>query len=80
MINHNMDIETPVREIIANHLGLDPTSIETDSNLESLGADSLDVISIIMDIERAYDIEISEEAASRIRTVHDAISYIRNHP
>lgn len=75
-----MDIETPIKEIIANHLGLDPTAIETDADLEALGADSLDVISIIMDIERAYDIEIPEEAASKIRTVHDAINHIRNHP
>lgn len=71
-----IDIETPVKEIIASRIGIDSSAIEPESDIEALGADSLDIISIIMDLENAFDIEIPEEAASKIHTVQDAINHI----
>lgn len=67
-----------VKAIIVEQLGV-PTEevVETASFIEDLGADSLDIVELVMALEEEYDIEISDEDAEKIQTVGDAISYIQ---
>lgn len=68
-----------IREIIAEVLNLNPEEIRLDSAFEDdLGADSLDVMQIIMGIEETFDIEIDNEVAEKIVTVEDAVEQIKN--
>ncbi len=66
-----------IREIIAEQLGLDADSITMDSSfIDDLGADSLDIVSLIMALEEEFGIEFAEEDAEKIKTVGDAVNYI----
>ena len=68
-----------LREIIADVMNIDEKEIKEDSSFENdLGADSLDVFQIIMDIEDAFDIEIDNDEAEKIVTVGDAVEQIKN--
>ena len=64
--------------IIAEVLDIDKSKITLESTFEELGADSLDVLQIIMGIEDAFDIEIDNEEAEKIVTVGDAVEQIKN--
>ncbi|MBQ4159663.1 MAG: acyl carrier protein [Clostridia bacterium] len=66
-----------IREIIAEQLGIDADSITMDSSfVDDLGADSLDIVSLIMALEEEFGIEFAEEDAEKIKTVGDAVNYI----
>ena len=66
-----------VRQIVANQLCLEEGQVGPDSNLSTeLGADSLDVVELVMALEEGFDIEIPDEAASEISTVAEAVSFI----
>jgi acyl carrier protein len=66
-----------IRELVAEQLGVNPSELSPDANiLEDLGADSLDVVEMVMAIEEAFDIEISDEDAESMRTVGDVEAYI----
>lgn len=66
-----------VRKIIAEQLDLDVKSISPESSIsEDLGADSLDVVDIIMSFEDEFGIEIPDDAVENIRTVGDIVKYI----
>jgi acyl carrier protein len=72
-------VEERVLEIIAEQLGLDKDEIQTEASfIDDLGADSLDIVEMIMTIEDEFDVEISDEDAEKIVTVQDAISYIND--
>ncbi|MDN5353198.1 MAG: acyl carrier protein, partial [Clostridiales bacterium] len=65
---------------LAEGLDLDAESITLENNLkEDLGADSLDMVDLIMSIEDAFDIKIEEEDTAGIKTVGDIVSYIEAH-
>ncbi|MFM7229299.1 MAG: acyl carrier protein [Cyanobacteriota bacterium] len=66
-----------VREIVAEQLSVDAAEVKEESNFQNdLGADSLDTVELVMALEEAFDIEIPDEAAEKIATVGDAVTYI----
>lgn len=75
--NHLLDIETEVKAIIADKLGVDESQITQDANFSlDLGADSLDAVEIIIELENKFDISIPDEDTAKIATVGDAINYV----
>lgn len=69
-----------VREIIANQLGVDENDITMESSfIDDLGADSLDIVELIMALEEEFDLEIPDEEAEKITTVGDVVEYIKTH-
>ncbi len=68
-----------VKEVVVEQLDCDPAEVKEDSKfIEDLGADSLDVVELVMALEEKFDIEIPDEDAEKILTVADAINYIEN--
>ncbi|MCF7926938.1 MAG: acyl carrier protein [Candidatus Izimaplasma sp.] len=66
-----------VKTIITEELGIDEDKIELNSDLsEDLGADSLDAIELIMEIEAEFDVEIDDNEAQNIKTVKDIVDYL----
>jgi acyl carrier protein len=71
------DVEDKVKEVIAEKLGLTVDRVtDTSSFVDDLGADSLDQVELIMAFEDAFDIEIPDEDAEKLRTVKAAVDYI----
>lgn len=69
-----------VREIIVEQLGVDEASVTPEARfIDDLGADSLDIVELIMALEEEFDLEIPDEEAEKIVTVGDAIQYIEKH-
>ena len=65
-----------VKEIIADKLGVNEKEIKMESTFEDLGADSLDIVELIMAIGEEYDIQISDEEAEKALSVGDVVNYI----
>lgn len=66
-----------VKEIVVEQLGVDEADVSIDSTfIDDLGADSLDIVELIMAFEEEFNIEIPDEAAEKIKTVKDAVEYI----
>ncbi|MEQ1503139.1 MAG: acyl carrier protein [Myxococcota bacterium] len=69
-----------VKDIIAETLGVKKTEVvPTASFIDDLNADSLDIVELVMTIEKEFDIEIPDDEAEKIRTVQDAVDYIVAH-
>jgi len=74
------NIEAKVKSIIADQLGVSEDEIKIESSfIEDLGADSLDIVELVMAMEEEFEIEIPDEEAENIKTVGDAINYINTH-
>ncbi len=74
------NVETKVKGIIAEQLGVSEEEIKpTSSFIEDLGADSLDIVELVMAMEEEFEVEIPDEEAENIKTVQDAINYINTH-
>ena len=75
-----MAVEERIREIIVEQLGVSADeAVNEASFIDDLGADSLDIVELVMAIEKDFDIEIPDDEAEKIRTVQDAIDYIVAH-
>ncbi len=67
-----------VKEIITNELGVDPEKVTGEASfVDDLGADSLDTVELVMAFEEEFTIDIPDEDAEQMRTVADAIAYIK---
>jgi acyl carrier protein len=72
--------EEKVKQIVVEQLGVDEAEVTPSASfVDDLGADSLDTVELVMAFEEAFDIEIPDEDAEKIRTVKDAIEYIDKH-
>lgn len=72
------DIDAKVKEIIVNKLGVDEGQITPQASFTNdLGADSLDTVELVMEFEKAFNIQIPDEDAEKISTVGDAINYLK---
>ncbi len=75
-----MDVEQKVREIICEQLSVEESEVTLEGSfVESLNADSLDIVELIMAFEEEFKIEIPDEEAEKIRIVGDAVKYISEH-
>jgi len=73
-------IEAKVKSIIADQLGVGEDEIKPESSfIEDLGADSLDIVELVMAMEEEFEVEIPDEEAENIKTVGDATNYINTH-
>jgi acyl carrier protein len=66
-----------VQEIIANQLGIDADEVTLETDIDDLGADSLDFVEILMALEEEFDIEITDNEAENIDTVEDLVECIK---
>lgn len=67
-----------VKSVIVDQLGADESAVTPEASfVDDLGADSLDIVELIMGLETEFDIEIPDEEAEKIRTVADAVNYIK---
>lgn len=73
-----MAVEQKVKQIIVEQLGVDEAQVDdTASFVEDLGADSLDIVELVMAMEEEFGIEIPDEDAEKIQTIGDAIAYLK---
>jgi acyl carrier protein len=73
-------IEEKVKQLIVEQLGVDESEVTPDAHfVDDLGADSLDIVELVMTFEEAFEIEIPDEDAEKIQTVKDATEYIKAH-
>ena len=66
-----------VKKIVVEHLGVEQDKVTEDASfIDDLGADSLDIVELVMAVEEEFGVEIPDDAAEKISTVKDAIDYI----
>lgn len=74
------DVYAKVKDLITETLGVKASEVTTSSSfIDDLGADSLDIVELVMMIEKEFDIEIPDEDAEKIQAVGDAVNYIVEH-
>ena len=74
-----MAIEDKVKEIIVDQLGVEAEQVKPEASfIDDLGADSLDTVELVMVFEEEFDLEIPDEDAEKIKSVGDAITYIKS--
>lgn len=73
-----MSLDERVAELIVEQLGVSPQEISPDASfMDDLGADSLDIVELVMAMEETFDIEIPDDDAAKIEKIRDAVSYVR---
>ena len=73
-----MDVAAKVKEIIVQQLGVDAEKVTPEASfVDDLGADSLDVVELVMAFEEEFGVEIPDEAAEKIATVKDALEFLK---
>lgn len=74
------DIEARVKKVIAEQLSVDEAQVKAEAHfIDDLGADSLDLVELVMSLEKEFDCEIPDEEAEKITTVQTAIDYVKAH-
>ena len=72
-----MAVQNKVIKIIEEQLGVDPERVKPEASfIDDLGADSLDIVELVMAMEEEFDIEIPDEDAEKLRTVQDVLKYL----
>lgn len=73
-----MNFEKKIKQIIAEQLGMAEEEISNDASfVDDLGADSLDIVELVMAMEEEFEIEIPDEDAEKLLTVQDAVDYVK---
>jgi acyl carrier protein len=73
-------VEEKVKHIIVEQLGVDEDEVKAEASfVDDLGADSLDVVELVMALEEEFSLEITDEDAEKLTTVAQAIEYIQSH-
>jgi len=73
----HMALSPKIKDIIVEQLGVDPEKVKIEASfIDDLGADSLDIVELVMAMEEEFDIEIPDEDAEKLRTVGDVASYL----
>ena len=67
-----------VKEVIVEQLGVEDENIKLDTSFIDVGADSLDIVELIMALEEEFDMQIPDSEAEKISTVNDVVEYIKN--
>jgi acyl carrier protein len=74
-----MAVAEKVKQIIVEQLGVDEAQVDQSASfVDDLGADSLDIVELVMAFEEAFDLDIPDEEAEKIKTVKDAVDYIES--
>ncbi len=74
-----MAVADKVKQIIVEQLGVDEGQVDPSASfVDDLGADSLDIVELVMAFEEAFDLDIPDEEAEKIKTVKDAVDYIES--
>jgi acyl carrier protein len=72
-----MSVNPKVKDIIVEQLGVDPEKVKSEASfIDDLGADSLDIVELVMAMEEEFDLEIPDEDAEKLKTVNDVQSYL----
>lgn len=77
MIERNDTVEKVI-DLVASKLGVDKAKVVPTATLEDLGADSLEVIELVMRLEDLFDIQIDDEDIEKLKTIDDLVSYIHH--
>ncbi len=73
-----MNLEERVAQLVVEQLGVSREEVVAEAAfIDDLGADSLDIVELVMALEEAFDVEISDEDAEKIQTIEDAVSYLK---
>ena len=73
-----MAVQEKIKDIIVEQLGVDPEKVKSEASfIDDLGADSLDIVELVMAMEEAFNVDIPDEEAENIRTVDDAINFVK---
>ena len=73
-----MSVESKVKEIVIKKLSVEPDEVTPEASfIDNLGADSLDLVDMIMDMEEEFDVEIVDKEAEKLLTVQDAVNFIK---
>jgi acyl carrier protein len=76
---NGMALEERVKEIIVEQLGIAADEVVPEASfIEDLGADSLDIVELVMAMEEAFDVEIPDEDAEKIQTIGSAVAYLKD--
>jgi acyl carrier protein len=74
------DIFDRVKDIIVEQLGVEPEDVKPEASfVDDLGADSLDIVELVMALEETFDLQIPDEDAEKIRKVGEAVQYVIDH-
>jgi acyl carrier protein len=74
-----MTLDSKIKNIVVEQLGVEADKVKAEASfIDDLGADSLDIVELVMAMEEEFDMEIPDEAAEKLRTVGDVVKYLQS--